>query len=138
MTTASESVENGEIYAAAIAGVLSVGALAIYVWLIYVAYYDSNGVAIFAILVAAGFIIAVTSWFIFNWILLIIFLPGTTYPEMVPGDEAARNVSATHLGFLALISLALYKICGKKEAAKKVEAPATANAEIDYLINSIE
>lgn len=91
-----------------------------------------------AVLGGAGAIVGFVSFFIINWILLLILMPGITYVEVDDADTAATRVSSTQVGLLALVSLALYKICGKKETAKKVEAPVSATTEIDYLINSIE
>ena len=66
-------------------------------------------------------------------------LPGNVVWPVESADQAIKKVSATNMGIFGLITLAIYKLFGKKNTEKKeVAKESSAETEVDELINSIE
>lgn len=143
VTYESENTENGETWAFGIALFCALLAATFWVaitWNIYdngsMSYFQNTTEA--AGFGAAGLIGVAISFVILNWILLSVFMPGNVVLPIEEADEAVTKINATNMTIFGLVSLFVYKLCGKKQVEKKTEVVAEPQAEVDELINSIE
>lgn len=68
-------------------------------------------------------------------------MPGNVVQEIPDASEAIAKVSAGKMTVFGLISVFLYKMCGKKQVTKEAKAEVAQSSsvvEIDELINGIE
>ena len=61
------------------------------------------------------FITTYGCFWVCQWILLLILMPGDNIYEEETEQDAIRKVHAGHMTVFALISYFIYKLCGKKE-----------------------
>ena len=112
----SENVDNSEESALWIALVLTL--LAITIWVIYVilGIYkgDSNNSTTTLIAIVAGLVVAVLFFFLVRYFFSQLLAPGEKKQKVRKAEESPPFVRAGHATLLGLLSLAMYKLFGKK------------------------
>ena len=114
----SENVDNSEETALWIALVLTL--LAVTIWVIYViiGIYkgDSKNSTITIVALVSGLVVAALFFFLVRYFFSQLLAPGEIKQKVRRAEDSPPFVRAGHATLLGLLSLAIYKIFGKKES----------------------
>ena len=103
---------NGKVWAISIAAIFAIVCFAGAVFVAFLS--EDNPTAI--IILAGGFVGSIIVYFVIKWLMMLAFPGERDYYLAGPSDRAivTPQVSATHLTVMGLLTLLLYKLCGKK------------------------
>jgi hypothetical protein len=71
--------------------------------------------------IGGGLVTIAVCFFVFNWLMLKIFMPGNKVYDPPAAKDVIKTVNASNATIFGLISLFLYKLCGKKKQEEKKE-----------------
>ena len=118
----STNTANGDVWALVVSLLISLIGLAVFLYVLYTYYIEDPtffaSTIEWAGVAAGGFVATAIIFFILNWIMLLILMPGNKVQEIPDASEAIAKVSAGKMTVFGLISVFLYKMCGKKRVTK--------------------
>jgi len=135
----TEDTANGDAWAFGIAFFLTLclcGVLGIVIWYEYGLYQAGTQTVQYLVGLSAGsFVGAIISFFILQWVLLLVLMPGNKVYDVEDPDTAIAKVYNSRLGLVGIVGLIAAYFGKKQQPEKKV---VSAEAALDKLVNNLE